>query len=138
MTALQGDLTPCRRHLQELLDLGARGRDKQAARLCTGLLERYDALWTFTRVAGVPATNNTAAFIPTSPTRSPPINTGNQSQPHFRPDPRSDPVNGYPTVARIWSNGEYGESMNVSWYRWCPMTIFLTGQNVGLGATEHE
>jgi transposase len=23
-------------------------------------LERYDALWTFTRIAGVPATNNTA------------------------------------------------------------------------------
>jgi hypothetical protein len=32
----------------------------QTARFCTGLLDRYDALWTFTRIPGVPATNNTA------------------------------------------------------------------------------
>ena len=54
------DLAPCREQLGDLLEQGARGRDAQTARFCAGLLERYDALWTFTRVAGVPATNNTA------------------------------------------------------------------------------
>jgi transposase len=58
--ALQADLAPARKQLRELLEQGTRGRDLQTARFCTGLLERYDALWTFTRVAGVPATNNTA------------------------------------------------------------------------------
>jgi len=60
LTALQADLAPSRKKLRELLERGARGRDPQTARFCTGLLERYEALWTFTRVAGVPATNNTA------------------------------------------------------------------------------
>jgi transposase len=58
--ALQADLASSRKQLRGLLEQGARGRDPQAARFCTGLLERYDALWTFTRVIGVPATNNTA------------------------------------------------------------------------------
>lgn len=60
LSVLAADLAPCRQRLQELLQQGARGRDKQTARFCEGLLERYDALWTFTRIAGVPATNNTA------------------------------------------------------------------------------
>ena len=60
LPALRAELEPSRMHLRELLEQGARGRDPQTARFCTGLLERYEALWTFTRVAGVPATNNTA------------------------------------------------------------------------------
>jgi len=60
LPALQADLATSRQQLRELLEQGARGRDPHTARFCTGLLERYDALWTFTRVAGVPATNNTA------------------------------------------------------------------------------
>jgi transposase len=60
LPALKADLAPSRQLLQELLQQGARGRDPQTARFCAGLLERYDALWTFTRIAGVPATNNTA------------------------------------------------------------------------------
>ena len=60
LTALRADLAPCREQLQTLLEQGARGHDERTARFCAGLLERYDALWTFTRVAGVPATNNTA------------------------------------------------------------------------------
>jgi transposase len=60
LAALRADLAPCRELLQRLLEQGARGRDPHTARFATGLLERYDALWTFTRVAGVPATNNTA------------------------------------------------------------------------------
>ena len=60
LDALATDLAPQRQRLRELLEQGARGRDPQTARFCTGLLERYDALWTFTRIADVPATNNTA------------------------------------------------------------------------------
>jgi len=60
LTALQADLAASRDRLKTLLERGARGRDPQTFRFCSGLLERYDALWTFTRIAGVPATNNTA------------------------------------------------------------------------------
>jgi len=60
LTALRAELASCRQQLQTLLEQGARGHDQRTARFCAGLLERYDALWTFTRVAGVPATNNTA------------------------------------------------------------------------------
>ncbi len=60
LTALRADLASCREQLKTLLEQGARGHDQRTARFCIGLLERYDALWTFTRVAGVPATNNTA------------------------------------------------------------------------------
>jgi transposase len=60
LAALHADLAPSRTKLRELLEQGTRGRDPQTARFCTGLLERYDALWTFTRIHGVPATNNTA------------------------------------------------------------------------------
>jgi transposase len=57
---LAADLAPHRQQLRALLEQGARGRDPQTARFCVGLLDRYNALWTFTRIAGVPATNNTA------------------------------------------------------------------------------
>jgi transposase len=60
LDALAAELAPHRQLLHELLEQGTRGRDPQTARFCTGLLDRYDALWTFTRIAGVPATNNTA------------------------------------------------------------------------------
>ncbi len=60
LTALRADLASCRQQLQTRLEQGGRGRDERTARFCAGLLERYDALWTFTRVPGVPATNNTA------------------------------------------------------------------------------
>jgi len=60
LPALQADLAPSRAKLRDLLQQGTRGRDPHTARFATGLLERYDALWTFTQIAGVPATNNTA------------------------------------------------------------------------------
>jgi len=60
LAALQSDLAASREQLQTLLQRGARGRDPHTARFATGLLERYEALWTFTPIAGVPATNNTA------------------------------------------------------------------------------
>jgi hypothetical protein len=59
LAALATDVAACRDRLRELLEQGTRGRDAQT-RFCTGLLERYAALWTFTRIPGVPATNNTA------------------------------------------------------------------------------
>lgn len=60
LAALQADLAASRKRLKTLLQRGARGRGPQTARFCAGLLERYEALWTFTRIHGVPATNNTA------------------------------------------------------------------------------
>ena len=60
LPALQADLARSRTKLRDLLQQGTRGRDPHTARFATGLLDRYDALWTFTRIAGVPATNNTA------------------------------------------------------------------------------
>jgi transposase len=60
LPALHADLAPSRAKLRDLLQQGTRGRDPHTARFAAGLLERYDALWTFTRIAGVPATNNTA------------------------------------------------------------------------------
>jgi transposase len=60
LPAVAIDLAGCREQLRNLLEQGARSRDARTARFCIGLLERYDALWTFTRVPGVPATNNTA------------------------------------------------------------------------------
>ncbi|MGI8730069.1 MAG: hypothetical protein ACR2LK_08795 [Solirubrobacteraceae bacterium] len=43
-----------------LLIKGARSRDAKTKRFCAGLLAHEDALWTFTRVTDVPATNNAA------------------------------------------------------------------------------
>jgi transposase len=46
--------------LAALLEQGATSHDDKTRRFCDGLLAHEAALWTFTRVAGVPATNNTA------------------------------------------------------------------------------
>ena len=60
LTLLQADIAPHRARLMRLLKQGTRGRDTKTQRFCDGLLAHQDALWTFTRIAGVPATNNTA------------------------------------------------------------------------------
>ena len=49
-----------RERLHALLAKGARCRDAKTKRFCAGLLAHEDALWTFTRVIDVPATNNAA------------------------------------------------------------------------------
>ena len=54
------DLQGPRDRIHELLNQGARSRDAKTRRFASGLLEHETALWTFTRVAGVPATNNAA------------------------------------------------------------------------------
>jgi transposase len=58
LAALRGDLDPHRDRIHDLLKQGARCRDPKTRRFAAGLLEHETALWTFTRVASVPATNN--------------------------------------------------------------------------------
>ena len=55
---LRADIAPIRQQFHELLAKGARCRDPKTRRFCQGLLDHETALWTFTRVPGVPATNN--------------------------------------------------------------------------------
>ena len=58
--ALRADTAEHRKRLHALLAKGARCRDAKTKRFCAGLLTHEDALWTFTRVIDVPATNNAA------------------------------------------------------------------------------
>jgi transposase len=60
LATLTADLQPRRERIGDLLAQGARSRDAKTSRFCTGLLEHEQALWTFTRLPGVPATNNAA------------------------------------------------------------------------------
>jgi transposase len=59
---LREQLAPLRARIQQLLEQGARGRDQKTANFCAGLLEEYDALWTFCDVKDleIPVTNNAA------------------------------------------------------------------------------
>jgi transposase len=58
LTQLATDTQPARDRIGELLAQGARSRDPKTSRFCTGLRDHQTALWTFTRLPGVPATNN--------------------------------------------------------------------------------
>jgi transposase len=58
LTRLREDIAPHRQRFHDLLAKGCRCRDPKTRRFCQGLLDHETALWTFTRVAGVPATNN--------------------------------------------------------------------------------
>ena len=58
LAALAADTQPARDCISELLAQGARSRDPKTSRFSTGLIEHEAALWTFTRLPGVPATNN--------------------------------------------------------------------------------
>ena len=60
LTGLATDLTAQRDRIHDLLTQGARSRDAKTSRFCTSLLDHEQALWTFTRLPGVPATNNAA------------------------------------------------------------------------------
>ncbi len=57
---LERELRPLRENIQALLEQGTRGRHPKTARFCAGLLEEYDALWTFCEVPGLDPTNNAA------------------------------------------------------------------------------
>jgi len=55
-------LRPLREQIKQLLEQGARGRHQKTANFCAGLLDEYDALWTFCDVKDIeiPLTNNSA------------------------------------------------------------------------------
>lgn len=57
---LHARLAPYREHIQALLEQGVRGRHLKTRRFCAGLLDEYDALWTFCEVEGIHPTNNVA------------------------------------------------------------------------------
>jgi transposase len=58
LATLAADTQPARERIGELLAQGARCRDLKTSRFASGLLAHERALWTFTRLPGVPATNN--------------------------------------------------------------------------------
>ncbi len=60
IACLKRALTPLRSEIQGLLEQGERGRHARTARFCSGLLDEYDALWTFCDVKDlqIPLTNN--------------------------------------------------------------------------------
>ena len=53
-------MTPLRREVERLLDVGRRCGVPTTAGTCRDILKRRQALWTFVQVAGVEPTNNTA------------------------------------------------------------------------------
>lgn len=57
---LARELAPLRERIQTLLEQGARGRHPKTANFCAGLLDEFDALWTFSEVPGIDPTNNAA------------------------------------------------------------------------------
>ncbi|WP_249019602.1 IS66 family transposase [Conexibacter sp. S30A1] len=59
---LREQLQPLRERIQALLEQGARGRHQRTANFCSGLLDEYEALWTFCDVENIqiPLTNNAA------------------------------------------------------------------------------
>jgi transposase len=58
LDGLREQIAPVRQRFHDLLTKGARCRDAKTRRFCQGLLDHETALWTFTRVPGVPATTN--------------------------------------------------------------------------------
>jgi len=57
---LAAELAPLREQARALLHKGARGRHTKTANFCAGLLEEYEALWTFCEIQGIDPTNNVA------------------------------------------------------------------------------
>src|SRR5881296_2127696 len=53
-------MSPLRREVERLLDVGSRGGVPKTAGTCRDILKRRAALWTFVQVDGVEPTNNTA------------------------------------------------------------------------------
>ena len=60
LIALREQLDPLRKQFRELLEQGANATHPKTARFCAGILEEYEALWTFCDVPGVTMTNNDA------------------------------------------------------------------------------
>lgn len=60
LDVLKRQLKPVRAQIEGLLVQGARCRDKRTSTFCRGLLDDWDALWTFCEIEGIPLTNNQA------------------------------------------------------------------------------
>ena len=60
LTWLDAQLRPSRDTIETLLQRGVRGRHLKTRRFCAGMLDEYDALWTFCEVPGIDPTNNAA------------------------------------------------------------------------------
>ncbi len=57
---LQEQLSPAQDRIRVLLQQGTRGRHEKTANFCQGLLDEWQALWTFCEVPDIPLTNNAA------------------------------------------------------------------------------
>lgn len=77
---LREQLQPLRERFRGLLEQGTRGRHAKTARFCHGLLEEYDALWTFCEVPGISPTNNDAERALRHPVILRKISGGSQSE----------------------------------------------------------
>jgi transposase len=59
-STFRSSMTPLRREVERLLDVGSRCGVPKTAGTCRDILKRRQALWTFVQVVGVEPTNNTA------------------------------------------------------------------------------
>jgi transposase len=80
LIALREQLEPLRKQFRELLEQGAKGTHPKTARFCAGILEEYEALWTFCDVPGVTMTNNDAERALRGPVILRRISGGSQSE----------------------------------------------------------
>jgi transposase len=80
LIALRDQLHPLRTSFRELLEQGANSKHAKTSRFCAGILEEYEALWTFADVPGVTPTNNDAERALRGPVILRPISGGTQSQ----------------------------------------------------------
>ena len=62
-TSLRGILHPVRKQLKTVLMKGTRSTETKTRAMCTDVLKRFKALWTFTRRKGVEPTNNRAERV---------------------------------------------------------------------------
>jgi transposase len=79
LAALRAQLDPLREAFRVLLERGANGEHAKTARFCAGILEEYDALWTFCDVPGIDPTNNDAERAMRGPVILRRISGGTQS-----------------------------------------------------------
>jgi transposase len=80
LVALREQLAPLRDRFRALLERGAAGSHAKTRRFCAGILEEYDALWTFCDVPGIDPTNNDAERAMRHPVILRKISGGTQSQ----------------------------------------------------------
>lgn len=80
LIALREQLAPLREDLRAMLQEGADGEHAKTARFCAGLLNEYDALWTFSDVPGLTPTNNDAERAMRGPVVLRRISGGSQSE----------------------------------------------------------